>query len=355
MYFFQARLKLQIPGIDIENETGEHAALPEVDHLRQSDKDHHKDGTMEVAAASSVSKSLKRKLPGSKLDDREPSSQKSVKVDRDAPCLAPEAANPETTVEAPASLATIEPEVRLEILRQLLFLERNQVVTYRSAHLDDLEFKLLGRDPDINRDKFTPGQWQGASIDDHVLHRSPARNPLPAPGPNPPREDILHSGNHSIGIHGAPDDLVNTLRKFGVGPRRWTGTGGRLLPQPVLQIDFRPEQLDFRPDRWLLFPPSDLRRLSLALYPTNVFNPSNMTYLQRMHLRIFPGIRLLKAFGQKEITGIKDLLRNDVIDWIGSEVTGCLADGMRTPSCRDCSMGKASPLMLDANRSAEKI
>jgi hypothetical protein len=339
--------------MDTTKGNGKRAASPGFDHSHQADKHHHKDGTIGLTAAPSVSKSLKRKTSDSKIDAREPSSQKRVKADTNKPCLALEAVIPETTVEAPpapvklpASLTTIEPEVRLEILRHLLLLERNQVVTYRSARLFDHEFISLARDPYASGETLHPG-WHTTVANDNFLQTGLQRKIDYRPQVQILRvckqlrdegEDIFYSENHYIGIHGAPDDLIKKLRRLGVGPRRWTGTGERLLPQPVLQIDFRPEQLDFRPDRWLLFPPSDLRRVSLALYLRDVFEPPNMADSQRMHLRIFPGIRLLKAFGQEDIAGVKELLQNDLIDWIGHEMTGCLADGMRTRSWRDSSV-----------------
>ena len=160
-------------------------------------------------------------------------------------------------------------------------------------------------------------------------------------------EDIFYNENHFIGVHEAPDDLINNLRRLGITFRRWRGACDRLMAPPVLQIDFRPAPLNFRPDRWLLFPPSELRRLALTLYNHNVFFPPSMTYFQRLHLRITPGLRLLKAFGQKEIGGVKDILQTHLIDWVGNELKGCLADGMRTFSWKDRSQGRASSFGID--------
>jgi hypothetical protein len=47
----------------------------------------------------------------------------------------------------PAPLMTVKPEIRLEILRHLLLMERKQVFKYNSAGLKTEDFRTMARDP----------------------------------------------------------------------------------------------------------------------------------------------------------------------------------------------------------------
>ena len=262
-----------------------------------------------------------------------------------------ETVNMPSRVRPRPSLMTIEPEVRLEILRNLLLLERCQTVVYTSAPVSDASFTTVARKPYDNVNKYAPGRWWSTIEDGNDtflqtgLEREIKYRPslqilrvcskLKAEG-----EDILYKENHYIGIHDAPNDLINKLRRIGIGYRRWRGACDRLMPQPVLQIDFRPSQTDFRADRWLLLPPSDLGRLGTALYNSDIFTYPTMLYYQRMQIRILPGIRLLHAFGCKETGAVRDLIDKDFVDWIGTPMRGNLVEGMSSFSCRDREHGK---------------
>ncbi|OCT45329.1 hypothetical protein CLCR_05711 [Cladophialophora carrionii] len=356
---------------DLPSRNRKRAASPEVDHPRKSHKRDHEGGIMEEGTPrTSIPKSLKRKPSESNIVARELNPAKRIKADGNQASLSPVAAAPGTIVEAapasmrpPASLLTIEPEVRLEILRHLLLLERNQVVTCKPSYLSEVDFDVLAKHPYAVQDRFTPGQWHSAVTKDYFLQSGLQREFHYRPQLQILRvckrlkeegEDVFHNENHYISVHGAPDDLINKLRRLGVCPQRWRGACERLMPQIVLTIDFRPTQPGSRPDR-LLFPPSNLRRLSLALYSSNLFEAPNMTESQRMHIRIYPSIHLLKAFRQKELAGVKDLLQNDLVDWIGTECTGCLANGIQTLSQSDRSVGEASSSTLARYPSVEKM
>ncbi len=336
------------------------AASPDVEQPRKARK---ADQAIDVTKVASRIKAMNPGYPSSAIssindqDSDTPRREEATKPDKIAepvsaaasemnPMQQPDPMTLAIPVKPPASLMTIEPEVRLEILRNLLLLERNQAVTYtsHSLYLDD--FAVQANDPYSGRDKYAPGQWHPGVAGDHYLQSGLQRGikyhpqlqvfrvckKLRAEG-----EDVFYKENPYIGVHDAPVAFLNKLRRVGIGYRQWKGTSGcdRLMPQPVLQIDFGPSRLDFRPDRWLLFPPSDLRRLALTLYNTDLFDMPPMSYLQRMHLRISPGTRLLKAFGERDFVGVRDLLSNDLVNWIGCALLGSLFDGMRTPSFKD--------------------
>lgn len=259
-----------------------------------------------------------------------------------------------------AHLLNLETEVRLEILRHLLVLERSREVTYCSPFLTDDQLTSRATQPfphlrdehvasverHMRKGKPREGivERMNASIrramDDDITQDTALHTAFQQVVTYQPSLQILQvckqlrgeaeyvilKENNFIGILGGSRTVVAELKKAGIGyllSRRFDWTNPSTF-EPALQITFTDQP--YEPLEMILVPTSELRQVGLAIHVArglehrSHLHPTGDTWDNSIYLRLAAEEHLPRAFSCQDLESVGRLVQENLLRWIGDEI-----------------------------------